>query len=138
MNPVRAMTHAPARVLVVDDNEALRENLAEALTLEGYDPTVAADGNTALRLLSEAAFDAVLLDLVMPGIDGRAVLGQIRADPRLTRVRVIVTTGHSGPRAKAGVPADAFLLKPFGVRELLAALRSVGVASVAPQDTGTG
>jgi CheY-like chemotaxis protein len=135
---MQAMTHAPARVLVVDDNEALRENLAEALTLEGYDPTVAADGSTALRLLSEAEFDAVLLDLVMPGIDGRAVLGQIRADPRLTGVRVIVTTGHSGPRAKAGVPADAFLLKPFGVRELLAALRSVGITNVATRDTGTG
>jgi DNA-binding response OmpR family regulator len=135
---MQAMTHAPARVLVVDDNEALRENLAEALTLEGYDPTVAADGSAALRLLSEAEFDAVLLDLVMPGVDGRAVLGQIRADPRLTGMRVIVTTGHSGPRAKAGVPADAFLVKPFGVRELLAALRSVGITNAAARDTGTG
>jgi two-component system, chemotaxis family, chemotaxis protein CheY len=132
------MTQPPARVLVVDDNEALRENLAEALTLEGYDPTVAADGSAALRLLSEAEFDVVLLDLAMPGIDGRAVLGQIRADPRLTGLPVIITTGHSGPRAKAGVPADAFLLKPFGVRELLAALRSVRTRRVAPQDTGTG
>jgi CheY-like chemotaxis protein len=132
------MTPPPARVLVVDDNEALRDNLAEALTLEGYEPTVAADGSVALRLLDEAEFDVVLLDLVMPGVDGREVLARIRADPRLRPLRVIVTTGHSGPRARAGVPADAFLLKPFGVRELVAALRKVGATSSAAQDTGTG
>jgi CheY-like chemotaxis protein len=132
------MTTPPARVLVVDDNDALRENLAEALQLEGYEPTVAQDGSAALRLLADEEFDAVLLDLVMPGLDGREVLGRIRADPRLRGLRVIVTTGHTGPRARAGVAADAFLHKPFGVRELLAALRKVGVAGPAAQGIGTG
>jgi DNA-binding response OmpR family regulator len=132
------MPNSPARVLVVDDNEALRDNLAEALHLEGFDPTIAADGNVALRLLAEEAFDVVLLDLVMPGLDGRQVLERIRGDARLAGLRVIVTTGHSGPRARAGVAADAFLSKPFGVRELLAALRKVGVPSPVAQDAGTG
>jgi CheY-like chemotaxis protein len=132
------MTTPPVRVLVVDDNEALRENLAEALHLEGFDPTVAANGSVALRLLAEQEFDVVLLDLVMPGIDGREVLARIREDARLCELRVIVTTGHSGPRAKAGVPADAFLLKPFGVRELLAALLKVGIGAPEAQGTGTG
>jgi CheY-like chemotaxis protein len=119
------------RILVVDDNEALRENLVEALQLEGYHAAEAPDGAAALRMLEQGGFGAVLLDLVMPGLDGREVLACIRADPRLAGLAVVVTTGHSGPRARAGVPADAFLQKPFGVRELLAALRKVGIASAA-------
>ncbi len=121
------MTKPLARVLVVDDNDALRENLAEALELEGYEVAVAADGNGALAQLDEdPRFAAVLLDLMMPGMDGRQLLARIRGDPQLASLRVVMTTGYSGPRARAGVPADAFLTKPFGVRELLAALREVG------------
>jgi CheY-like chemotaxis protein len=120
-----------ARILVVDDNDALRENLAEALQLEGYEAAEARDGSSALQLLEDGDFGAVLLDLVMPGLDGREVLARIRRDPRLARLAVVVTTGHTGARARAGVPADAFLHKPFGVRELLSALRKVGVASAA-------
>jgi CheY-like chemotaxis protein len=118
------------RILVVDDNEALRENLAEALELEGFEPVTAADGASAWRRLAEESFGAVLLDLVMPGMDGRELLRRIRAEPRLAELRVIVTTGYTGASARAGVPADAFLHKPFGVRELLQALRSVGVEPV--------
>jgi CheY-like chemotaxis protein len=117
----------PGRILVVDDNDALRDNLAEALELEGYQVAVAADGEAALaQLAGEHGFAAVLLDLMMPGMDGRALLARIRGDPRLAGLRVVMTTGQTGPRARAGVPADAFLTKPFGVRELLAALRHVG------------
>jgi CheY-like chemotaxis protein len=121
------MTPPPGRILVVDDNEALRENLAEALQLEGYDVAVASDGQGALAHLGhDAAFAAVLLDLSMPGMDGRELLARIRGDPRLASLPVVLTTGHTGARARDGVPADAFLTKPFGVRELLAALRKVG------------
>jgi len=126
----------PARILVVDDNEALRENLAEALQLEGYDVTVASDGAKALdRLAEDPSYGVVLLDLMMPGMDGRELLHRIRQDPRLRAVRVVLTTGHTGPRARAGIHADAFLTKPFGVRELLAAIRRVG-ASIAAHDPG--
>jgi CheY-like chemotaxis protein len=122
------MTSSSARILVVDDNQALRENLAEALALEGFEVETAPDGARALaRLAVEPAFGVVLLDLVMPGIDGRELVTRIRADPRLRGLRVIVTSGHSGARARAGVDADGFLVKPFGVRELLGALRKVGL-----------
>lgn len=115
------------RILVVDDNEALRENLAEALQLEGYEVAMAADGHGALAALAaDPRFAAVLLDLMMPGMDGRELLSRIRGDPRLAGLRVVMTTGYTGARARHGVPADAFLTKPFGVRELLAALRQVG------------
>jgi CheY-like chemotaxis protein len=121
------MTATPARILVVDDNEALRENLAEALELEGYEVAVASDGRGALaRLGEDPRFAAVLLDLMMPGMDGRELLAHIRGDPRLSSLRVVMTTGQTGARARAGVPADVFLEKPFGVRELLAALHEVG------------
>jgi CheY-like chemotaxis protein len=116
-----------ARILVVDDNDALRENLIEALQLEGYEVAEAADGAKALaRLGEDPSFGVVLLDLMMPGMDGREILQRIRQDPRLGAVRVVLTTGHTGPRARAGLHADAYLTKPFGVRELLAALRRVG------------
>jgi CheY-like chemotaxis protein len=121
------MSTPPARILVVDDNDALRENLQEALELEGYEVAVAADGAAALARLSEdSRFAAVLLDLMMPGMDGRELLARIRGDGRLAGLRVVMTTGQTGARARAGVPADAFLTKPFGVRELLAALHQVG------------
>jgi CheY-like chemotaxis protein len=124
------MTTPAGRILVVDDNDALRENLAEALELEGFEVAVASDGDKALaRLDADPAFAVVLLDLMMPGMDGRALLGRIRADPRLASLRVVMTTGYTGPRSRAGLSADAFLTKPFGVRELLAALREVGIGA---------
>jgi CheY-like chemotaxis protein len=120
------MTPNPPRILVVDDNEALRDNLAEALGLEGYSVVCAADGVGALRLLAdEPPPGVVLLDLLMPGMDGRELLERIREDPRLSAVRVVLTTGATGARVRA-VSADAVLMKPFGVRELLAALHEVG------------
>jgi len=121
------MSNSPARVLVVDDNEGMRENLAEALALEGYTVAVAADGQAALaRLAEEPLPSVVLLDLMMPGMSGADLLSRIREDPRLHGVRVVLTTGASGARARAP-GADAILMKPFGVRELLEALRKVGL-----------
>ncbi len=124
------MPSSPGRILVVDDNDALRENLAEALVLEGYEVAIASDGEGALAQLdADPSFAVVLLDLMMPGMTGREILSRIRSDPRHASLRVVLTTGYTGPHARAGIPADAFLAKPFGVRELLAALRKVGLAS---------
>lgn len=120
------MESSLARVLVVDDNEALRENVAEALQLEGYTVAVAANGNAALeRLAEDPPPRVVLLDFKMPGMNGADLLARIRQDPRLSAVRVVMTTGSSGIRSLTA-SADAVLMKPFGVRELLAALKKVG------------
>jgi CheY-like chemotaxis protein len=120
------MAPPSSRILVVEDNEALRENLAEALELEGYPVVLAANGNAALERLAEDPPPAVvLLDLLMPGMGGEELLGRIRQEPRLSHVRVVITTGVTGARARAA-GADAVLTKPFGVKELLAALRQVG------------
>lgn len=121
------MRPGPARILVVDDNAALRENLAECLEAEGYRVVQAADGEAAIAALAEDPPPAVvLLDLLMPGLTGREIVERIRSDPRLAAVRVVLTTGHPSPSVREGVAADGFLPKPFGVRELLAALARVG------------
>ena len=117
--------HSPSaqRVLVVDDNAALRENLAECLEIEGFEVSVAEDGHRALAALRDGPTPhVVLVDLMMPGMDGRQFVSHLRADPRFTGVRVVLTTGMSGPRTR-NTGADAVLPKPFGVKELLAVLR---------------
>lgn len=121
----RPMSAEAARVLVVDDNEPLRENIVEALELEGFPVEAVASAADALARLAEDPLpEVVLLDLMMPGMDGRELLGRIRSDPRLERVRVVMVTGASGMRAKLA-SADAVLMKPFGVADLLAALGRV-------------
>jgi DNA-binding response OmpR family regulator len=116
-----------ARVLVVDDNEALRDNLAEALELEGYAVAVASDAEGALATLDEDPLPrVVLLDFKLPGMSGADLLARIRADARLAGVRVVMTTGSTGIRSLAAA-ADAVLMKPFGVKELLSALKRVGL-----------
>ena len=123
------METSPARVLVVDDNEALRDNLAEALQLEGYAVAVASDAESALEQLTrEPPPRVILLDFKLPGMSGGDLLARIRADARLAGVRVVMTTGSVGIRALTAA-ADAVLKKPFGVRELLSALKRVGVAA---------
>mgnify|MGYP002401224238 CR=1 FL=1 len=121
------MNSSPARVLVVDDNEALRDNLAEALQLEGFTVAVAPNAEAALdQLAKEPPPRVVLLDYMLPGISGADLLARIRKDPRLAGVRVVMTTGSVGIRSLTA-SADAILMKPFGVRELLVALKKVGV-----------
>jgi CheY-like chemotaxis protein len=123
------MDTSPPPVLVVDDNDALRENLAETLQLEGYAVSVAANGEAALdRLAREPRPGVVLLDFMLPGISGVDLLATIRGDPKLAGVRVVMTTGSVGVRSLAK-DADAVLMKPFGVRELLSTLKRVGITA---------
>jgi CheY-like chemotaxis protein len=110
----------PHRILVVDDNDAIRENLAELLEAEGYSVSSVADGASALAALQrEPLPHVVVLDLLMPGIDGREVTARIRRDARLRSVRVVLTTGMPSPSLRATVQADAFVAKPFGMTDLL-------------------
>lgn len=131
-NPGERMSPLSSRILVVDDNDALRENLAEALELEGYKVVVAADGDAALmHLEAEPPPGVVLLDLMLPGMSGRDLLALIRTNPRLHEVRVVITTGLSGARARVAL-ADAVLMKPFGVSQLISVLKKVGASPAGP------
>lgn len=84
------MKDAQGRILVVDDNRTNRIKLLRSLEVQGHAVTLAADGRQALDLLRERAFDVVLLDIVMPGLDGYQVLERIKADPELRDIPVIV------------------------------------------------
>jgi CheY-like chemotaxis protein len=113
------------RALVVEDDEHLRENIAEVLGAHGVDVGLACDGAEALAALARDPLPhVVLLDLLMPRLDGYAVLKAMRADPRLAAVRVVVLTANDFGNEELGVP---FLVKPFSVEDLLSLMATAGV-----------
>ncbi len=114
------------RVLVVDDEPAVREAIERALRLEGYEVGVAADGDEALRMLREAPADAVVLDVLMPRIDGLEACRRLRAAG--DRTPILMVTARDGVTDRvAGLDAGAadYLVKPFALEELLARLRAL-------------
>ena len=114
------------RILVVDDERAVREALERALRLEGYDVALAADGHAALDSIGEQAPDAVVLDVLMPGLDGRDVCRKLRDGGN--DVPVLMLTARDGVADRvAGLDAgaDDYLAKPFDLEELLARLRAL-------------
>ncbi len=88
----RSATSLTARILVVDDDEAIRALVVQQLRRERHDPVPASSGEEALRLLRQSDFDLVLLDLNMPGMDGEEVLKRIVSDPRLRETPVIMVS----------------------------------------------
>jgi two-component system response regulator MprA len=123
------------RVLVVDDEPAVRQALDRALRFEGYETEMAADGLGALSAIAERPADAVLLDVAMPRLDGLEVCRRLRAagDPTpilLLTARVAVSDRVAGLDAGA----DDYLVKPFALEELLARLRALLRRSVPPDD----
>ncbi|MCD6031531.1 MAG: Two component transcriptional regulator, winged helix family protein [Thermomicrobiales bacterium] len=122
------------RVLVVDDEPQIRRALRTALTAHGYAVETAEDGRTGLEAIAAWAPDAVVLDLVMPGLDGFEVLRQTRT---WSDVPVIVLSARGQEPDKVAAldgGADDYLTKPFGMRELLARLRAVLRRAGAPAD----
>jgi two-component system response regulator MprA len=114
------------RVLVVDDEPAVRSALERALRLEGYDVDLAADGAEALRRLSAQSPDAVVLDVLMPNVDGLEVCRRLRAADDQTPVLILTARDAVGDRvAGLDAGADDYLVKPFALEELHARLRAL-------------
>ena len=115
------------RILVVDDERAVRDSLRRALELEGYDVEVAADGREALdRLEREPEPDAVILDVLMPAVDGLEVCERLRRAGRLLPVLMLTARAEVENRvAGLDAGADDYLTKPFALEELLARLRAI-------------
>ena len=115
------------RILVVDDERAVRESLRRALALEGYEIELAGDGNEALhRLQGDGEPDALILDVLMPGLDGLEVCKTLRRNG--SRVPVLMLTARDEVEDRvAGLDAgaDDYVIKPFALEELLARLRAL-------------
>jgi DNA-binding response OmpR family regulator len=113
-----------ARILVVDDDEEIRASLRRGLALEGYAIELAGDGREALRQARETPPDLVVLDLMLPELDGLEVCRRLRAaDDELPII--MLTARDAVPDRVAGLEtgADDYLVKPFAFEELLARIR---------------
>jgi two-component system response regulator MprA len=114
------------KILVVDDERAVRESLRRALELEGYDVELAEDGEVALSRVGAATPDAVILDVLMPGIDGLEVCRRLRAGANSVPVLMLTARAEVDSRvAGLDAGADDYLPKPFALAELLARLRAL-------------
>jgi two-component system response regulator MprA len=114
------------RILVVDDEQAVREALERALRLEGYEVDLAGDGREALALISRRPPDAIILDLMMPRIDGLEVCRRLRSTGDRTPVLVLTAKDAVADRvAGLDAGADDYVVKPFALEELLARLRAL-------------
>jgi two-component system alkaline phosphatase synthesis response regulator PhoP len=120
------MTAAPRRVLVVEDDPAIRRGVVAALTFAGYDVLEAADGPRGLALAETAEVDLVLLDVVLPGTDGLEILRRVR-ESRATRPVILLTARAAEDDRVGGLAAgaDDYVVKPFSVKELLARVEAV-------------
>jgi two-component system response regulator MprA len=115
------------KILVVDDERAVRESLRRALELEGYEIELASDGEEALaRLGSPPPADAAILDVLMPGIDGLEVCRRLRSSGNSVPVLMLTARSEVDSRvAGLDAGADDYLAKPFALDELLARMRAL-------------
>jgi DNA-binding response OmpR family regulator len=114
------------KILLVDDEAAITDNLTPFLERSGFDVVVAADGEQALGKIADLTPDLIILDVLMPRMDGRATLRQIRRNDDWTPVILLTQVGESVERAMAlEEGADDYLNKPFDPHELVARIRAV-------------
>src|SRR5438445_7393955 len=123
------MERAPrSRVLVVEDEEAIRELVCFHLDLAGYECTTATDGKTALQLASDQPFDVVVLDVVLPALDGVTLCQAIRRSGPNREVPIMMLTARREEADKVvGLEsgADDYVTKPFSIREFLARINAL-------------
>ena len=126
--PVADQAEAPRAALVVEDEPNIRELVALHLQLDGWTVSATGDGQDALRLARATPFDLVILDLMLPGLDGMTVLRALRREDATRDVPVLLLTARRDESDKVlGLEsgADDYLTKPFGVRELVARARAL-------------
>ena len=113
-------------VLVVDDDRAVREALERALQLAGYEIVLARDGDGALAAIDARTPDAVVLDVMMPGLDGLDVTRRLRREGNRVPILLLTARDAVGDRVEGlDAGADDYLPKPFALEELLARLRAL-------------
>ena len=116
-----------SRILIVDDTKANLDLLDELLNGEGYTVSLAPNGNIALRIASQAVPDLILLDVMMPGLNGFEVCERLQSDPKTADVPVIFITAEDDPRSVLRgfeVGGLDYIKKPFNDREVLARVQT--------------
>ena len=114
-------------ILVVEDDTGLARQIASALTEAGHDPIVVHDGEKALDKTKATPFDLIVLDIILPGIDGFEVLRHLRAEHLASRVLMLTARGEVKDRVTGlQLGADDYLPKPFAMRELVARVIALG------------
>lgn len=115
------------RILIVEDEALVARQIASALTEDGHDPLTVRDGEAALKAVSDAPFDLVVLDIRLPGIDGFEVLRRLRKQHLASRVLLLTARTEVDDRVTGlQLGADDYLPKPFAMRELVARVRALG------------
>jgi DNA-binding response OmpR family regulator len=113
------------KLLIIEDDPAIQRGLQMNLKLEGYEVVGAHDGEEGLRLWRQHRPDLIVLDLMLPKLDGEAVLREIRAADPDTRVLILSSKDHEADKVLGlSLGADDYLTKPFGLAELLARIRA--------------
>jgi len=116
----------PKRILVIEDDAAIRRGLVDALSFAGYATLEASEGAAGLAAALGSECDLLLLDLVLPGRDGLAILREIRAMRSPLPVIVLTARGSEDDRVRGlGSGADDYVIKPFSIKELLARIEAV-------------
>jgi two-component system response regulator VicR len=109
------------RILVVEDEPAVARGVKDALSFNGYSVDVAEDGAAGYRRARDETYDLIVLDLMLPGLDGLDVLGRLRRDGCVAPILIVTARGQETDRVKGlELGADDYVVKPFSVRELVA------------------
>jgi len=120
------------RILVIDDDESVRDSLKDLLSVQGYQVAVARDGREGLEVLHRQRFDLVVTDLLMPNVDGIEIIREIRKHDASLKVLAISGGDHATHflhlNAAQALGADDVLKKPFDEESLLAAIRRLTLA----------
>ena len=131
------MTQGLGRVLVVDDDEVIRQLIAVNLTLEGFDVATAVDGQDCLDKVGALAPQVITLDVMMPRLDGWVTAGQLRRNPETSQIRVGLITARAQEADRSlgqQIGVDAYLTKPFDPGEMIRIVREL--ASGPPATVG--
>src|SRR6201997_2874116 len=126
-----SVTQGLGRVLVVDDDEVIRQLIAVNLQLEGFDVVTAVDGRDCLEKVAEVAPDVITLDVMMPRLDGWGTATQLRKNPVTAGIKVVLITARAQEDDKdrgRQIGVDAYLTKPFDPAEMIRVIRELAGA----------